>query len=404
MHSSVPESAGKPAWLVVAVTTAAQMVVAMSNIVLPTIAPKVAESLGVDAVLVGYHVGITFGSAAVASVYSGVMVLRWGAARTTQLAMLFCLVGLALFAVPHLAAIAVGSVLVGAGMGYASPAAAHLIVHHTPAARRNLMFSIKQTGVPLGGVIVSLVAPAMAVTVGWQWSLAALGACAATTLVAAGYARAEWDADRQPAGTVRTEPFGGIPLVWNLIALRWVCLAAVLFSAIQRMLLSYTVIYLVAEGGYGLVEAGILLSIAQVGGSVTRIPWGWLADRLKSGQAVLAIMGVLMVASSAVLVQFDPAWPKPVVYGLFLVLGASCLGWNGIVHAECARLSPPGTISLVAGGTSFFIFGGVMFGPPLFALAYRVFGSYSATFNLLTVAGILSLGLLYLARRRSSGR
>jgi len=39
-----------PAWFVVTVTTAAQMVVAMSNIVLPTIAPKVAESLGVDPV------------------------------------------------------------------------------------------------------------------------------------------------------------------------------------------------------------------------------------------------------------------------------------------------------------------------------------------------------------------
>jgi sugar phosphate permease len=190
--------------------------------------------------------------------------------------------------------------------------------------------------------------------------------------------------------------------VWRLLALRWVCLAAVLFSAIQRMLLSFTVIYLVAEGGYGLVEAGIMLSVAQIGGSVTRIPWGWLADRLKSGLAVLAILGALMIVSSVALVALDPSWPKPLVYGLFLVLGAGCLGWNGIVHAECARLSPPGMISLVAGGTSFFIFGGVMFGPPVFALVYGVIGSYGATFSLMAVAGVASLGLLYLARRRDS--
>ncbi len=389
-------------WLVVAVTTAAQMVVSMANIVLPTIAPKVAESLGVDPVLVGYHVGLTFGSAAVASVYSGVAVLRWGAARTTQLSMLFSVIGLALLALPHVGFIVLGSVAVGAGMGYASPAAAHLLVHHTAPERRNLMFSIKQTGVPLGGVIVSLVAPALAVTVGWQWALATIAAFAIVTLLAAGYARAGWDADRKPAGTVRAEPFGGIPLVWRLLALRWVCLAAVLFSAIQRMLLSFTVIYLVAEGGYGLVEAGIMLSVAQVGGSVTRIPWGWLADRLKSGLAVLAILGVLMIVSSVALVALDPSWPKPLVYGLFLVLGAGCLGWNGIVHAECARLSPPGMISLVAGGTSFFIFGGVMFGPPVFALVYGVIGSYGATFSLMAVAGVVSLGLLYLARRRDT--
>ena len=382
-----------------AVTTAAQMVVAMSNIVLPTIAPKVAESLGVDPVLVGYHVGLTFGSAAVASVYSGIAVLRWGAAFTTQLSMAFCVIGLGLFALPHVAYIALGSIAVGAGMGFASPAAAHLLVHHTAAERRNLMFSIKQTGVPLGGVIVSLLAPALAVTVGWQWALAALAAVAIATLFAAGTGRAAWDADRQPAGSVRGEPFGGIPLVWRLQALRWVCLAAVLFSGIQRILLSFAVIFLVAEAGYGLVEAGIMLSLAQIGGSVTRIPWGWLADRLKSGLAVLTVLCLLMIVSSIALVMLDASWPKPLVYLLFLVLGAGCLGWNGIVHAECARLSPPGKISLVAGGTSFFIFGGVMFGPPIFALAYGAIGTYSATFALMVVLGVAALGLLYLAGR-----
>jgi len=175
-----------------------------------------------------------------------------------------------------------------------------------------------------------------------------------------------------------------------------------LFSAIQRMLLSFTVIFLVAECGYGLVEAGIMLSLAQIGGSVTRIPWGWLADRLKSGLAVLTILCLLMIASSVALVAFDPGWPKPLVYALFIVLGAGCVGWNGIVHAECARLSPPGMISLVAGGTSFFVYGGVMIGPPVFALAYGWIGTYAATFSLMTVAGVAALGLLYLARRRDS--
>jgi MFS family permease len=400
----VPYLKSSPAWFVVAVTTAAQMVVAMSNIVLPTIAPKVAESLAVDPVLVGYHVGLTFGSAAVASLYSGISVRRWGAALTTQLSMLFCVIGLALFALPHVAYIALGSILVGAGMGFASPAAAHLLVHRTAAERRNLMFSIKQTGVPLGGVIVSLVAPALAVTVGWQWALATIAAVAIATLLATELARREWDSDRQPAGEVRTEPFGGVPLVWRLEALRWVCLAAVLFSGIQRILLSFTVIYLVAEAGYGLVEAGIMLSMAQIGGSVTRIPWGWLADRLKSGLAVLTILCALMIVSSIALVLLDPSWPKPLVYLLFFVLGAGCLGWNGIVHAECARLSPPGAISLVAGGTSFFIFGGVMFGPPIFALAYGAIGTYGGSFSLMVVAGVASLGLLYLAHRRDAGK
>jgi nitrate/nitrite transporter NarK len=141
--------------------------------------------------------------------------------------------------------------------------------------------------------------------------------------------------------------------------------------------------------------------VAQAGGSITRIPWGWLADRLKSGLAVLTILCVLMIASSIALVMLDPGWPKPLVYVLFLALGAGCLGWNGIVHAECARLSPPGMISLVAGGTSFFIFGGVIFGPPVIALAYGAFGTYGATFSLMAVAGVASLAFLCLAGRHA---
>lgn len=397
----MPFSQPVPAWYVVLVTTAAQMVVAMANIVLPTIAPKVAEALAVDPVLVGYHVGLTFGAATVASLYAGVAVPRWGAALTTQLSMVFCVIGLALCALPHVAFIALGSIAIGAGMGYASPAAAHLLVKHTAPERRNLMFSIKQTGVPFGGVIVSLLAPALAVTVGWHWALAVIAATAIATLLLTERARAFWDSDRNPSGSgARREPFGGVPLVWRRESLRWIALAAVMFSAVQRILLSFTVIYLVAEGGYGLVEAGIMLSVAQVGGSITRIPWGWLADRLQSGLAVLTIICMIMILSSIALVALDPGWPKPLVYFLFFVLGASCLGWNGIVHAECSRLSPAGKVSLVAGGTSFFIFGGVMVGPPLFALMYGATGSYGTTFGLMVVTGVAAMGFLRLAYRQ----
>jgi len=387
------------AWFVVLVTTAAQMVVAMSNIVLSTIAPKVAESLGVAPVLVGYHVGLTFGAAAVASIYGGIVVLRLGAARTTQLSMVSSVIGVALLALPHVGYVALGSLFIGTGMGFASPAASYLMVKHTSADRRNLLFSIKQTGVPLGGVIIALTAPILAVTVGWRWSLAMIATVGVATLLITERARVAWDSDHRPVGSLRSTPFGGVPLVWRQKALRWVALAAVLFSSVQRILLSFTVIYLVTEGGYGLVEAGIMLSVAQVGGATSRIPWGWLADRLRSGLAVLTLICAIMIVTSIALILLEASWPKPLVYLLFFLLGASCVGWNGIVHAECARLSPAGMISLAAGGMSFFVFGGVMFGPPVFAAAYGMIGSYGGTLWLMVFGGGAALGLLLLAHR-----
>ena len=187
--------------------------------------------------------------------------------------------------------------------------------------------------------------------------------------------------------------------MWRQETLRWVALSATLFSGIQRILVSFTVVYVVAEGGYGLIEAGILLSLAQAGGALARIPMGWLADRVKSGLAVLTMLCLLMIASSVVLVFLDPAWPKPAVYALFFFLGVSCLGWNGLVHAECSRLAPPGMVSLVAGGTSFFVFGGVIVGPPLFAVASGSIGTYGDTMWLMVILGALALVLLYFAYR-----
>jgi hypothetical protein len=56
-------------------------------------------------------------------------------------------------------------------------------------------------------------------------------------------------------------------------------------------------------------------------------------------------------------------------------------------------------ISLAAGGMSFFVFGGVMFGPPVFAAAYGMIGSYGGTLWLMVFGGGAALGLLLLAHR-----
>jgi len=385
--------------LVVLAATVAQMVVAMSNVVLPTIAPKLAESLGLSPVLIGYQVSLTFGTATVASMVSGTAVLRWGAARMTQVSMGACGAGLLLFLLPHWSFIALGSVAVGTAMGLLAPAAAHMLVKYTRPERRNLVFSIKQTGVPLGGVIIALTAPAFAVTVGWQWSIAMVFALIVLVALLVAPRRTRWDDDRDPGASLRQRPFGGVPMVWRRASLRWLSLAALLFSAIQRCLLTFTVIYLVAEADFGLIEAGVMLSILQIGGAVARVPWGWLADRLGSSFVVLTIICVITIGTTAALVLLGSGCPRPVVYLLFFVLGAATVGWNGVFHAEAARLSPPGMAGMVAGGTAVFIFGGVLLGPSVFAGAYGAIGSYSATFALTTAAGAAALALLVLGRR-----
>ncbi len=386
-------------WVVVTIATFAQMIVAMSNILLPTIAPKLAESLGVSPILIGYQVSLTFGVATLATMFGGKAVLRFGAARTTQLAILCCGAGLAFFSFPYVGAIALGSAFVGTGMGMINPAAAHLLVSYTPAERRNIMFSIKQTGVPVGGVITALTAPAIAVHFGFRWSLVMVGVMIVTLVLVTQRYRDRWDHDRGGVDHGKQAAFGGVPLVWREPGLRWISLVAMIYSGIQRCVLSFTVVYLVAEGEFGLVEAGVMLSIVQVGGSASRVCWGWLADRLGSSLSVLLIICLITIGSTLALVFFQASWHKPLIYMLFFIIGAAAVGWNGVFHAEAARLSPPGMASVVAAGTTFFVFAGVLVGPAAFAAAYGAIGSYSRTFLLVTLSAVVALVLLLLARR-----
>jgi hypothetical protein len=91
-------------------------------------------------------------------------------------------------------------------------------------------------------------------------------------------------------------------------------------------------------------------------------------------------------------------WPRISVYAIFFVFGAAALGWNGVLHAETARLSPPGLASVIAGGSTFFVFAGVLLGPSVFALLYTVIGSYSATFYMLAIASAAGGTLVLIAR------
>lgn len=388
----------RDAYRVVFATFATQMVVTMANSTLPTIAPKLAEALAVEPALIGYQVSILFGGAVVGTLFGGNYTRWFGATRTMQLSVALSACGLLMMLLPSIWAIVAGSLVAGFGQGILNSATAHLLVKYTPPERRNLLFSIKQSGVPFGGMVVALSAPAVALTFGWQWAVMVVVVLILIVLALVQVMRSRWDADRDPHADVTQQKFGGVPLVMTQPALRWLSLTGLLFAAVQRCLLTFTVIYLVAERGYSLIEAGIMLSLIQVGGVLGRLGWGWIADRYSSS-VVLLIVAVVSVVDTFALMALQDDWPRLAVYAVFFVFGAASLGWNGVLHAETARLSPPGLAGVVAGGSTFFVFGGVLIGPSVFALLYTLIGSYSATFMLLAIASAAGGALVLVARR-----
>ena len=388
---------------VVLATFATQAVVTMSNSTLPTIAPKLAEVMAMDAALIGYQASILFGGAVAGTLFGGSFTRRYGACRTLQTSLAFSGTGVLMMILPSVLAIVAGSLIAGFGQGILNSATAHLLVKYTPTSRRNLLFSIKQSGVPFGGMLVALTAPAIALTAGWQWAIVCVAVLIALLLALVQPARAQWDDDRDPHADLSQQKFGGVPLVFHEPALRWISFAGLLFAGMQRALATFVVIYLVAERGYTLIEAGVMLSVLHAGGISGRLAWGWIADRYSS-TAVLLAVAAISVGCTFALTALEADWPRAAVYALFFVFGSAALGWNGVLHAETARLSPPGMASVVAGGSTFFVFGGVLIGPSVFAAAYSLLGSYSATLILLAVASAAGGVMVVLARHAAPAR
>ncbi len=385
-------------WGPLAITLAIQSMTAMALLALPAMAPRVAQALDVSAAWIGLYVAVAYLASVVASLASGAAVGRWGSIRVSQASLVLCAAGLVLCTVPAVWAIGLGAVFVGLGYGPITPASSHLLARTTPVHRMSLVFSIKQTGVPLGGALAGAIVPPLQVVAGWQPALLAVAvACIACALVAQRL-RAAFDADRNPAHRLGLgNILAPVGLVLREPALRMLAGCSFCFSVAQLSLTTYLVTFLTDDLAYGLVAAGAVLAISQAGGVFGRVWWGYASDRWFGARRMLAVLGTLMALSALATALLQPGVPHLLVVAVLFVFGTSAIGWNGVYLAEVARQAPPGQAGFVTGGTLAITFLGNVLGPPIFGGIAGAFGSYRAGF--LVLAAVLALAATALWRQ-----
>jgi len=383
-------------WLPLLATLSIQAMVAMALLTLPVMAPVAAKSLSVSPALVGVYVAITYAGAMFASLTSGTTVSRLGPIRVSQWGLLLCATGLCLCAVPWLPAIGLGALMIGLGYGPITPASSQILARTTPPSQMALVFSIKQTGVPVGAMLAGAIVPSLMLRIDWQWSLVAVALACVASAVMAQPMREGMDDLRQPQlpfqMSTLTTP---LRMVLGHRALSTMAACSFMFSMVQMSLTTYLVTYLHDDLAYGMVSAGLLLSVTQMGGIGGRIAWGVVADRWMGAQKTLALLAILMALSALATAMLLPVMPIWGIWAILLVFGASAIGWNGVYLAEVARQAPEGKASVATGGTLAFTFLGVVIGPPLFGALSSAFGTYRAGFLALVVTSGLCAWVLY---------
>lgn len=386
--SDRPGEAVSLPWLL-AETTIIQALGTAAVLTVPALAPAVALTLGVPSSFVGYQVGLVYLAAMLSSLVGGAVVSRWGPCRTGQTAMALTAAGCLLASIPHLAGMIPGSLAIGLSYGLINPSASDLLQRHSPAHRRNLFFSIKQTGVPIGGIMAGLIGAPMAVAFGWGAVLWAVAATCIVLMLALERGRTRLDAHANPATRLLRSAGLGLTTIRSDRSLLMLAAASFCFSAIQLCLVAFLVVLLVEELQMGLVEAGMVLAAVQVMGAVGRLLWGHVADRIHSGLAVLTGLAALMAVVSTTILFVSPQWPLAAVIAAFMLLGLTGVGWNGVYLSEVARLSPLRAVGSVTGTAMFVTFAGVLVGPTLFSSVHNHVGSYIGSYGVLTGLAII---------------
>lgn len=382
-----------------------QTLVTMAAYSIPAAAPAIATDLGIAGERVGLFIAIVYGVGMTSAVLSPSFIHRFGAVRVSQFILLSGLCMLSVAAVGGtVTTLAVAAVLLGIGYGATAPSSSLLLMRRTPPQMHNLIFSIRQIGVPLGGVLGGLTVPPLVLHFNWQTALGIQLVPMLALLVLLQTVRNRYDADRNPIHPIQISGLlGPFRLLSSHNEIRPLALAVFFFAGTQLCFVAYTSVHLTSRADFDLVAAGQMLAAYQIAGVVSRPIWGVIADRWLSARIMLGLLGLVMAAMALLAATFSPQWSRPWILLVSLVAGASASGYTGIAFAEFARIGGRDRVAEATGLGAFSQFFGVMVLPTLFSILVSV-GDYAVAYKTIAVLASLSAAALLVTARSNGSR
>jgi len=83
------------------------------------------------------------------------------------------------------------------------------------------------------------------------------------------------------------------------------------------------------------------------------------------------------------------AWPMAAMLALYMLFGASAIGWNGVYLAEVARRAPPGGVGTATSAALVVTFAGVKAGPAIFSALLQADLSYGKAFMVMGLPALV---------------
>ena len=319
-------------WAVLAAGTVASAGTAMFLIGLPVLAPTLREeyglSLGEIGILLAFQwVGATIG------------LMPWGVAADRVGERLVMSVGLgssaallagAAFA-PGFTGLIVLVGLAAASGASVNAASGRAVMEWFDARERGFALGVRQSAIPLGGLVGALVLPRLADSGGTEAAFLFLaGVSAFAAVVAAAVLRGRDDVDELEAASVLATLHD--KKLWRL------SLGSGLYLYAQLAVIGYGVIFLHDERGLSESRAALVIALSQVLAIALRIGVGRWSDVVGSRLGPFLMIGVavsLALALTALLTD-GPLW---LLVPVLAAAGGLSMAWNGLAFTAAAELA-----------------------------------------------------------------
>lgn len=382
------------------------------QLVMPVLADRLAEDFGISRGWLGLYLFIQNLVAILAAVGCGGFIQRYGPLRISQFVLVLMGGSILIVSTGVLWLLPIAAILLGLS-AVSTPASSHILARVCPPRLAPFIFSVKQTGVPVGSLIGGLLLPFLlgsviysatfdiTIELGTYGTAFVMASIVIVVAAALQPIRSHFDAERKPETKLS---FGDLRqtlrLVWSVPALRDISFAAFAFGGMQALFAGFFILFLVDGLNLSEVEAGSTYAIASLSAIGARIAWGLLSSTMVTPRAVMAWIGAIGGVAGLGIAQLDGDSSLFHITAVAVVYNMTAISWHGVLLAETARLSPAEKVGAVTGGVLAFTSVAMMIYPAIFGALLAVTDSYRWGFGLATLPSFYAF--VVFMRRQSS--